>query len=152
MADLLKSKKLALMLPLLDLAYVAGLFYFQLEPASAYKPVVARVTNSVVWDAEFSEGQSLDGFPSDMRHHIRQGFYQWDDVIAGMHFDVDEAYSGEDAYVKSVSFYDIGYGNGPAVTQWTTSDGKASYSIVSMNSDWEQRLVVGRRFLRDRLG
>ena len=71
-----------------------------------------------------------------MRQHIRQGFCQWDDVITGMDFDVDEAYSGEDAYVESVSFYDVGYGNVPAVTLWTTSGGEASYSTVSMNSDW----------------
>ena len=53
-----------------------------------------------------------------------------------MDFNVDEAYSGEDAYVESVSFGDLGYGSVPAVTYSSTRDGKAAYSTMSMNNDW----------------
>ena len=46
MAELLKSKELALVLPLVALAYVAGLFYFQLESVSAYRAVRGSRTAS----------------------------------------------------------------------------------------------------------
>ena len=67
---------MALALPLLALAYAAGLLFFQLQTVYAYAPVMSRLTNNVLWDSEFSDGQSLDGFPSNTRHLIRQGMYQ----------------------------------------------------------------------------
>ena len=90
----------------------------------------------MTWDSEFTNGQSMDGFPSTMRNNIRQSMYKWDDVNTGMDFDVHEAYSGEDAWVRSVSFDDLGWGSGPAITYNSSSGGKIYFSTISFNSDW----------------
>ena len=137
MPSILFSRKLATGLLLAALFYVATLLLLPIQPTSAYIVLSERVTNQTVWDSLFQNNQSLHGFPSQTRHHIRQGIYQWDNVHTGADFDVHEAYTDQDSYVQSFGFLGGGLPNYPgATTHNFNGSGKITFSAQSLNRDW----------------
>ncbi len=136
MVNLLSSRKLALVLPLIAIVYVAGLMLLSHHSASAYIVLYQRVENQVTWDSQFEDNQAQHGFPASTRHHIRQGMYQWDDLNTGADFDVDES-TDDDAYVHSGNFSDLGYDNAPGVTvNLRNNAGRVWFSSITLNREW----------------
>ncbi len=138
MTHLFSSRRLAVGLLLASLAYAAVMLLLAAQFASAHHLLAVREENQTTWNSKFQNNQALSGFPSTTRYHIRQGMYQWDDVNTGADFDIDEAYSGYDTYVKPRSFYSSNLPDVPAgTTNYMNDDSEITYSIIALNSDWD---------------
>ena len=134
MGNMIQSWKLAVVLPVIAIAYASVLFFMTAQPAYSWETYRERTTNSVDWDSQFVDNQSLHGFPSKTRDHIRQGMYQWDDVHTGADFQVDEVQSNSDVYVQS---WEWTTPNSPGWVTHSYSNGQIDFTAMSLNRNWD---------------
>ncbi len=136
MTKLNSFQKWTLMVAVATVLSVTAIVFLSEQTASSFSSRSLREDNETRWNSLFQNNVALGGFPSTTRYHIRQGMYQWDDVHTGADFDVHEDYSNEDSYVQPVGFRGAGYANIPAITTHIFSNGRITFSAISLNKDW----------------